>query len=479
MPLKTRPFIDPTLDYSTANSGQYPCRRAFGQGSQRRSFRMPAARQAHADHATVAHSISVASQCSTQQGKGAFNDVSRPGVRDAGGRLRAIDVIDPAPSRPDVGARVRLVIIGPVAPFRGGIAHHTTRLANALAGIADTRVISYSRLYPRWLYPGKTQVEESRLTLTPPADFLLDSIGPLTWRGAVARIEARDPACVIIPWWTFFLAPCTRYLARRLGARDIPVLFLCHNVVDHETAGWKRRVARMVLRHGAGFAVQTREEEGKLRRMLGDVDVSYHPHPVYDHFPPAKGLLLRRASLELLYYGFIRPYKGLDVLLDALSGLDDLSVHLSIVGEPWGDDEGVWRRRIDDAGIGDRVEFVPRYVTDEETAEYFARADAIVLPYRSATGTGVIAAAYHYRKPVIASYVGGLRDVVTDGKTGLLVPPGDPIALQAAIRRFAGAGIPGVAANIDRAAADMTWGHLAEQLLVVARRLAGSRARER
>jgi glycosyltransferase involved in cell wall biosynthesis len=359
----------------------------------------------------------------------------------------------------------KITIIGPVAPFRGGIAQHTTSLANALSEIADTGVISFSRLYPRWLYPGKFQTENSSQALVPAAEFLLDSINPFSWRQVASRIEAQSPSCVIIPWWTSFLAPCYRYLARRLRHHGIAVVFICHNVEDHESAGWKKRLGREVLRHGTWFLVQTLDEENNLRRLLGNAEILYHPHPLYNQFPPAKNLLPRRAALELLFFGFIRPYKGLDVLLDAMSGLDDLSVHLSVIGEPWGESENIWRKRIRDAGIEARVEFVPRYTTDDEAAEYFARADFVVLPYRSATGTGVIAAAYHYRKPVIASNVGGLRDVVVDGKTGLLVPPGDVAKLRTAIRRCGEETIPDAAANIGKVARHMTWPHLARQLL--------------
>lgn len=359
----------------------------------------------------------------------------------------------------------KVIVLGPVTPYRGGIAHHTTQLANALAGLSEVAVISFARLYPGWLYPGKFQKEKSHLKLIPPAEFLLDSINPLAWHKTIKRISAQRPDSVIIPWWTFFLAPCLLYVANRIGKLGIPVVFFCHNVVDHEASLWKRLLAKMVLYQGASFVVQTREEESGLRDLLGEIDVMYHPHPVYDQFPPAQGLLKRRARMELLFYGFIRPYKGLDMLLEAMSGLEDLDVRLSVVGEPWGKEAVDWERRIHEQGIGDVVEFVPRYVSEEESAEYFARADAIVLPYRSATGTGVVAAAYHYRKPVIASNVGGLRDVVIDGETGILVEPATAERLRVAIRKFAAEGIPGATENIGKAISGMTWEHLAGQIL--------------
>ena len=364
-------------------------------------------------------------------------------------------------------ARARVAVVGPVAPFRGGIAQHTTRLAEALSRLADVDVITFSRLYPQRLYPGRFQLEETRLEPTGSlaVHFALDSLWPPTWRRTLALIAERRPTCVIVPWWTFFLAPCLHVVGRGLRTRNIPLVFVCHNVVDHEAARWKRWLSRRVLQSGCRFLVHATEQRDELEALLGSVDVIYHPQPVFDQFPPAHGLLPRPAGLELLFYGFIRPYKGLQVLLDAMTRLADLDIHLAIVGEPWGADETVWRRRIDRAHLGSRVEFVPRYVSAAETAEYFHRADVVVLPYTSATGTAVAATAYHYGKPVIASGVGGLLDVVEDGVTGFLVPAGDVAALAAAIRRFAEAGLPQARARIARLKARMTWEHLAETAL--------------
>lgn len=357
-----------------------------------------------------------------------------------------------------------VVVIGPVAPFRGGIAQHTSQLATALSAIAEVQVVSFSRLYPRWLYPGKFQTEKSETPFTD-ADFSLDSINPFTWHRTARRVLRIRPRFVIVPWWTFFVAPCLRYICRRLQEGGVPVIMLCHNVVDHEAASWKRAISKWVLKNASGFVVQTREEERKLRDLLGEVDVLYHPHPVYDQFPAAKGLLKRRASLELLFYGFIRPYKGLDILVEAIGRVRDADIHLSIVGEPWGKSDAEWRQHFRRAGIEDRVEFVPRYVSEQETAEYFHRADAVVLPYRSATGTGVVAAAFHYLKPVIATRVGGLKDVVEDGMTGLLVAPEDAGAMALAIERFATDGISNGKDNIKRSVKRMTWAHMASCIM--------------
>ncbi len=360
----------------------------------------------------------------------------------------------------------RIAVIGPVPPYRGGIAHHTGLLACALRTLADVRVFSFSRLYPAWLYPGKFQTEAALPAVgNGNARFTLDSLNPITWRHTARAVHAFRPDAVLVPWWTFFLAPCFRYLCAYFRRHSIPVIMLCHNVVDHEAVGWKRRVSKWCLRNADMFVVQTHEEAGKLLNLLGDVNVLYHPHPIYDRFPMARRTLVRRARLELLFYGFIRPYKGLDVLIDAMSQIRGEDVYLSIVGEPWGKEEDVWRERIAKAALDGMIEFVPRYVSDEETAEYFARADAVVLPYRAATGTGVVATAYHYGKPVIASCVGGLKDVVEDQRTGVLVTPEDPESLAQAIRGFHDGMRGNVGENIRAFTHAMSWEHMASTIL--------------
>jgi glycosyltransferase involved in cell wall biosynthesis len=173
------------------------------------------------------------------------------------------------------------------------------------------------------------------------------------------------------------------------------------------------------------------------------------------------------ARLELLFFGIIRPYKGLDVLLEAMALLKRTDVHLAVVGEFWRDKEQTLRR-IADLGIGDRLELVPRFVSEQEAADYFTRADAVILPYRSASGTGIVPMAYHYGKPVIASRIPGLEDAVVDGKTGFLVAAESTQDLAAAIERIQPEQLCALLPHIDAFKAGMTWEGLADTLLELA-----------
>jgi glycosyltransferase involved in cell wall biosynthesis len=362
---------------------------------------------------------------------------------------------------------VRIAMIGPLPPFRGGIAQHTTMLAHALASRSELLVISYVRQYPRWLYPGARDTDPQTDRLDAPwCRYLLDSLNPVTWKRTAELVLAHNPDAVLLPWWTVYWAPCIAYLSRRFARRGVSVVFLCHNVVDHETAGWKRRLTRMALACGNSFIVQSEAERGQLIDLNADARIVVHPHPVFDQFPSPSGVLARRANLEILFFGFVRDYKGLDLLLGAVALCKLQDLKLTVAGEFWNGAEDT-RRLIERLGIGDKVELIDRYVSDEETGALFERADVVAMPYRRATGSGVLGLAYRFRKPVIASRVPGLAELVHDGETGILVEPGSEAALAAAIRSMSAARAQSMAGAIGSLAAGMSWQSLASTILSV------------
>lgn len=363
--------------------------------------------------------------------------------------------------------RPKVLIVGPVLPFRGGIAQHTTLLLRAFAEMADARAFSFTRQYPSMIFPGESDRDPAFEGHEEPlTTYLIDSVNPLTWRRAARRALRWRPDLVVLPWWHVYWAPGFGYLARRLRRAGIPVVFLCHNVVEHETAGWKRDITRRVLALGSGYVVHTDIDEKNLLELLPDARTRKHPHPTYDQFPAAVGSLPREHALELLFFGFVRPYKGLDLLLEALALVDPaVDYRLTVAGEFWKGAEET-RALIESLGISERVELVSRYLTEEEAAEYFDRAHAVVLPYRDATGSGVVALAYHYDKPVVVTRVGGLPDVVDHGQTGLVVDPDSPEALARAINRLANTDLDAMAELVERYKAEhLTWEGLARAVL--------------
>ena len=372
---------------------------------------------------------------------------------------------DMGPARVESDTQPSIVFIGPLPPFRGGIAQHTMMLSRALFRRSNLLVISFTRQYSGWLFPGERVQDPDAERLTEPyCRYLLDSLNPLTWREAVRAVIRHRPRVAIIPWWTIYWAPCFVFLRRRLRAAGIPVIFLCHNIVDHEAAWWKRAITGTVLRGGTGFIVQSTAEEERLQTLVAGAHVAVYSHPVYTQFPPPSSRLPRRAALELLFFGFVRPYKGLDILLRAIARLDDHDLMVTVVGEFWEKPERM-RALIRELGIADRVEIIARYVSEGEIANLFARADALVMPYRSATGSGVLTLAYHYGKPVIASNVPGLADVVLEGKTGFLVEPESVASLAAAIGTLTAKRAAAMAPLIHQFANRFTWDGLAEAIL--------------
>lgn len=362
--------------------------------------------------------------------------------------------------------RPRLALIGPVLPFRGGIAHHTTMLHRAARRLADLRTISFTRQYPSWLFPGQSDQEPSSQKYQEPGvEYLIDSINPLSWRRAANRVLEHRPEIVVIPWWTIYWLFCFGYLARRFRQAGVKVIFLCHNVVDHESAYWKIALTKKVLSQAHSYLVQSREDKQTLHKLFPQAKISFHPHPLYEQFPKPANKLERRAGLELLFFGFVRPYKGLDTLIDALGLVPaKQNFFLTVAGEFWQGKEEIVRK-IAEKSLHEKIEIIDRYLTEQEVADLFHRADLVVLPYRNATGSGVIPLAYHYNKPVIVTRVGGLPDVVDNGKTGLIVSPESPEELAKAISGITRHSLDSMAANITEYKKQFTWEGMVKLIL--------------
>jgi glycosyltransferase involved in cell wall biosynthesis len=335
----------------------------------------------------------------------------------------------------------KLVLIGPVLPYRGGIAHYTTMLHRTVMANGGTAATwSFERQYPSWLYPGKRDKDQDAVHHREAGvRYEIDSVNPLTWWRSAREIARRAPDLVVFQWWTVFWAPCFAVMIGLLKRRGRRVAFICHNLVDHESSWVKAAISRFVLGRGDGYLTHSSEHAAILQQCFPGRPVVHHCHPVYCDYPPATGTKRKRGRLELLFFGFVRPYKGLDVLLEAMQRLGDADVYLTVVGEPWGDCRALRKRMAEMPNVEARLE----YAGDAEAAEYFERADFLVLPYRAASGSAVAALAFQYDTPIIATRVGGLPDVVLDGETGILVNPNDARELAAAIGRL----------NRDRASA--------------------------
>ncbi|HXF64877.1 MAG TPA: glycosyltransferase [Caldilineaceae bacterium] len=375
---------------------------------------------------------------------------------------------------------MKWALVGPVYPYRGGIAHYTTRLYRTLverepAHAEAVLLVSFRRQYPPWLFPGSDDRDPSRSPLRPQtAHYWLDSLNPLTWWTTAQRIARWQPDLLVLQWWTSFWTPV--WLALLMGRRLAgggPVAIICHNVLPHEARPWDRLAARLVLGQATGCIVHTEAEQARLAALLPTARIEVIPHPVYDHFAgPGPDATAARQALGLpasgpllLFFGMVREYKGLDDLLAALpvarAALPDL--HLVVAGDFWGNLDH-YRRQAHALDVAAAVSFHDRYVPDEEVPLYFAAADLLVAPYRRATGSGVMQTARGLGTPVIATDVTLPSAAARDDWTGGFVPPNDPAALAEAIIAF----FRNPSQPIHRAApqaVDASWTALAGALL--------------
>ena len=362
----------------------------------------------------------------------------------------------PAPG-PATGGRV--AIVGPVFPFRAGIAYCTTQLAEELRKRYDVNVLSFSRQFPKRFYPGGDDVDQTLPRAA--ASFIIDVINPFTWLRAGWRLRQYDN--VIFVWWVWLFAPAYLVMIAMLRRRT-RVILQCHNVGDKEPAAWKRWLTNRVLRRADALVVHAGPEAEEAWKRSGGRRVVRTFLPVHELGGAIPSRADARATLALgktanvaLFFGHVRPFKGLDIALRAWRVLRT-DVTLVVAGEAWWERAEEYERLAQEMGLVQRkrrpdsqsdngssrtgesdlrkqVHFDFRFIPDSEIATYFAAADVVLAPYRIEAQSGVALTAFHFARPVIATTVGGLPEVI-DGTNGILVPPEDPVALARAVDEF-------------------------------------------
>lgn len=363
-----------------------------------------------------------------------------------------------------------MVLVGPVYPFRGGIAHYTSVLDQELRRSGhDVLLLSFRRQYPRWLFPGRTDRDPSeRVVAVADTHYVLDPLCPVTWFQAISEIRAFRPDRVALQWWQAFWAPAWIVLAVAQRLAGIPVTVICHNVLPHERHFWDVPVARLVLGLARRFIVQSDSERGKLRQLLGDVPVDTVPHPLYDMFAQetvdqatARSILgLADGGPVLLFFGFVREYKGLHYLIEALPAvmLAFPHIRLLVAGEFW-HNRAQYEQQISSLDLRDRIILVDRYIPNEDVPLYFGAADLVVLPYVTATQSGVVQLALGCSRPIVTTRVGGLAEAVDEGTDLILVEPRSASALATAIIEYLGSSGPS-SLGISRERSKQRWGTL-------------------
>lgn len=337
----------------------------------------------------------------------------------------------------------KLVLIGPVYPYKGGISHYTGMMYRALAEKYDVKMLSFKMQYPKILFKNEQKDFRNDRFKIDGTEYLINTVNPFNIIMTAHRVRKWKPDAVIIQWWHPYFAPCYWLLTHFLGR--CKVIFICHNVFPHERFPLDRFLTKLTLRCGDGFIVQSRQDEQDLCSILSDPKRIFTPHPTYNAFrirnlTMQEGRELIQMPLDrpmLLFFGFVREYKGLKYLLKALPQIQKTipDIVLWVVGD-FGEDKEDYFRLIEELNIKDYIRLVEGYIPDEEVEQYFAATDLVVLPYESATQSGIVQIAYGFEKPVVVTDVGGLPDVVLNGKTGYVVPSKEPGKIADAVVRF-------------------------------------------
>lgn len=326
---------------------------------------------------------------------------------------------------------MKIAMIGPVHPYKGGIAHYTDLLCRALREDGnEVQLYSFKFQYPKLLYKKPQKDMKSSGFGTNDADFCIHTLNPFNWIRVAGRIKKQKPELIILQWWHPYFAPCFWSICKLL--RREKILFVCHNVFPHERFPLDRLLTKWTLGCGRYFITQSKMDARDLLSVKHDAVYRVTPHPTYGMFCK-QGMSMQKAREQLqidqgqralLFFGFVRKYKGLQYLLEAMKLLKerDFKVQLWVVGD-FGEDKDEYVEQIRRFEIGDQVQMVEGYVPDDEVEKYFAASDLVVLPYLSATQSGIVQIAFGFEKPVLVTEVGGLPDVVTNGKTGYVVEP--------------------------------------------------------
>jgi glycosyltransferase involved in cell wall biosynthesis len=362
---------------------------------------------------------------------------------------------------------MRVCLVAPVPPFRGGIAKYCYSLAKELEKRHELLLLSYARQYPAILFGNKSQIDTDINKEVIRAEFKnlsfdIDSANIGSWRETSRKIAAFRPDTVIIPWWVVYWAPMYLYLLHSLKKNGIRVVFLCINVFEHEDSALKKFITKLILSRVDRIVVHSEQEKSEILEFNPEAIVKKHLLPLFNYPDAPSGG--HGSNLKLLFFGFVRPYKGLDTLLKAVGILKNHDITLRIAGEFW-KDKDKYLKLISELGISDKVEIVDGYVSEQEMSRFFSRADLVVLPYKKSKTSGIIATAYGFGKPVLATNVGGFHEIISDGYTGKLVPPDDPKAFAEGISWFLNNREINFTENISIfTQRSMSWGSLVDMI---------------
>ena len=340
---------------------------------------------------------------------------------------------------------MKITFLGPAYPYRGGLATFNERLARQfVTECKDVDIRTFTLQYPRFLFPGKTQFTDGPAPEDIKIRRELNSINPFNWLRTGLRIRKEKADILLVRYWMPFMAPCLGTVARIVKSNKYTVVIsLVDNVYPHEKRRGDSILTRFFMNSIDGAAVLSDTVQKDVEGFRNDIPVCSSPHPLFDNYgkkldrnEALSALKLDPQNSYLLFFGIIRDYKGLDILIRAFSDsrLRGRKLKLIVAGEFY-EDEARYRNLVKESGLENDVIFYNHFIKDEDVRLFFSGADLVVQPYKSATQSGVTQIAYHFDKPMLVTDVGGLKEIVPDGKCGYVVQP-DPKIIADAICDF-------------------------------------------
>jgi glycosyltransferase involved in cell wall biosynthesis len=345
--------------------------------------------------------------------------------------------------------RKKIVIIGPVYPYRGGNSTYMSYVYDSLIEKYDVKIMNYSLLYPSFLFPGTTQYDKSGVMIKKvPSQRVINSVNPISWHKTASLIKKENPDLIVFDWWHPFFGPCHFTISSllRLDKRyHNKIIFITENFISHEAHFTDRLLTRLGLANADAFVALSDIVQKDIKSTFGEVKVYRSELPIFEYYKlnsldaatAKKELGFEPDNKVLLFFGYVRKYKGLDILLKAFKGISEIypECRLLAAGEFY-DNPDEYFQIVKENNIEDKVKIINQFIPNEEVYKYYSAADLVVQPYRSATQSGILNVAYGFLKPVVVTRVGGLEEFVEDEKTGIIVDPESPDEIIKGVKRF-------------------------------------------
>lgn len=371
----------------------------------------------------------------------------------------------------------KILIVGPAHPLRGGLATFNQRLAKAFQDDGhECSILSFSLQYPEFIFPGTTQYTDGPAPEGVRIHTLINSVNPFNWLSVGRKLRNWKPDIIVVRFWLPFMGPALGTILRRVRRnKTTRVVCIADNIIPHEKRFGDTAFTKYFLKACDGFITMSEKVLADLRKFEQQKPAALVLHPLYDNFGAAIPKSEARARLGLeqnariaLFFGFIRHYKGLDILLKAMAdpALAGSKIHLLIAGEFY-EDAKPYLDLIESLRLKDIVLLHTQFIPDEKVRDYLCAADCVIQPYRNATQSGVTPLAYHFEKPMIVTNVGGLPSLVPDGKSGIVTEP-EPHAIATAIARFYQLGEDYFIPHLRNEKLKYSWHHLTQAIFEIA-----------